>query len=135
MSGGVGFWSDTHQLFEDAMEMKAAHARGSGEGVKAGHVIGGFDSAASRGDRRNILFAQCDVVRSATLAGTESGLFGGFAIGVEPDVLAAGTARGAGRTAINAGCFNGVKEMAVGIGVAANYGIPTLIIVAVGGAR
>lgn len=101
------------------MKMVGAEVNVGGEFREARLLgIGGFDEAADLGDFIGMLFGEWRLIGFAAFTGAKSGGFGGLSGEVELDIFGKGEAGGAGRAAIDAGGFDGVKEGAVCVGVA-----------------
>src|SRR6185437_3217637 len=110
---GIGFRRDAGRGFEDAVEMKAAHAGDLGEDLEARLALRRLDHAAGLGDHRRLLGARRGRVGTAALARAEAGALRRLAALIKSNVFAIGPARAARRPAINAGGAHGIEESAV----------------------
>ncbi len=107
--------------------MRGAERDGSGEIAERQRLFGGFDELACGDDfgGRGIGLLR---LRTAALAGTESGTLGGIWVGKEFDAVTLRTAARARRAAVDSGGTNGVDKGAVETGVTGQDRLPLEIL-------
>jgi len=117
---------DAKDAAEAAQESEAANAEGACEVGEAGAFSGVLGEVVrGTGDECGLgVGARRGEAGLATLAGTESGEFGGSGGGEEADVVARGAAAGTAWAAINFGRLDGIEELAVGAGIARENLLP-----------
>ncbi len=109
---GVFARSHAQQFLKAAQEMRRAERDGRGEIGQRGRLFGRVDQLAGGDDfgSGGIGFVR---LRTATLAGTESGALGGGGIGEELDTVTLRASAWARGSAVNAGRAHGIDKGAV----------------------
>jgi hypothetical protein len=123
---GVGAGRDAEGALENALQVKRAQAdlvAQRGEAERFFEI--GFNQLA---DTRDHCGVRGNFARVTAAAGAEAILLGGVAGGEEGDLMARGSAGGAGGSAVNAGGPHRKDKLSVGICLAALHSLPALVV-------
>src|ERR1700730_9345246 len=117
MGDAIRFGRKARDALEQPMKVIRAHAWIPREGGQTQRCLGRLNPPADLRHECGMALRQSALARLTTPARSEARFFGSFLGCAEVDVFPFWPPRGEGRPAINAGCFDGVEKLPVGLPV------------------